>query len=650
MNKLLKRPAEILRCTVTEPAVKLSDVKWIRDRGLDHAVAREKNLKPLLNIKNLIKSEPSKSLPITIITQQKDSLQIPIRPMEFIRRYPSVFQEFLPGNVGVQPHIKLTPEVLDIDADEQLVYQSQSYRQVVAGRLLKLLMISQMNKITLTMIDLLKWDLGLPDDFLTSLVPDFPDYFRAVGYQNKHERCSGFDLFGELELVCWSNDFAVSVVEKKAKAKGIDGENIMFSMNFSSGFEIDKKMKKWMDNWQKLPYISPYENATHLLPKSDESDKWAVAIMHEVISLFGAQKVEREKLLCFGNYLGIRSWFKRALLNHPGIFYVSNKSGMYTVVLKEAYKRGSLIESDPLMNVRSRYIHLMNMVKEEKKVIAMPGESKGPQQRMPLEEEKEEKQTEDAADDDSEGENDVASYDDDDSENYEEEEEERRHRKGLSRSYGTRRGRTTQKMNFDDDSEDYDGEEEESKHNRVASRIIGTRGGRTTRKMNWDVEEDSGNFGRGNSIRNLRGETRGKLPSRYTGRREMQGENNGRWNSGEWKYYGRREMQGKNNGRWNSGEGNNSRQREMPGKNSGCRNSGEQKYTGRREMQGDNNGRRNSGERKYTCRREMQGENNGRRNSGERKYTGRREMQGENSRHWNSGERVNYKTQRSLST
>ncbi|KAB1219815.1 hypothetical protein CJ030_MR3G009457 [Morella rubra] len=49
---------------------------------------------------------------------------------------------------------------------------------------------------------------------------------------------------------------------------------ITFPMQSSRGFEMDKKLKKWVDEWQKLPYISPYENASHLPPKSDESDKW----------------------------------------------------------------------------------------------------------------------------------------------------------------------------------------------------------------------------------------------------------------------------------------------------------------------------------------------------------------------------------------
>ncbi|KAJ4701180.1 protein ROOT PRIMORDIUM DEFECTIVE 1 [Melia azedarach] len=460
-------------------------VKWVRDRGLDHAVEREKNLKPLLNIKDLIKAEPSKSLPITMITQKKDSLQIPIRPIDFIRKYPSVFQEFLPGNIGVHPHIKLTPQVLDLDAEEQLVYQSQSYKQLVADRLLKLLMISRSNRMPLCLLDILKWDLGLPQDYLKSVVPEFPDYFRVVDAKNNIS--SGIKV-AELELVCWSNELAISVIEKKA----IDKENIVFSMNFPSGFEMDKKMKKWLHNWQKLPYISPYEYAGHLSPTSDEADKWAVAISHELLSLFGAKKVERDNFFSFGEYLGIRSLFKRALLNHPGIFYVSSKIGTYTVVLKEAYKRGSLIESDPLMNITSQYIHLMNTVKEDRKVIAEPSESKKQVQGVPLESKGGEQDVED--DDDSEEENDVDSND----------------------LFGSE-----EENGSNDDSEDYDEEE-----GTAVSRET------TTQNMNLVRKGVSKKSERGKSMEKHLGQSKEKVHG-YSRRREMRGGNNVRKNSGE---------------------------------------------------------------------------------------------------------------------
>ncbi|OMO53234.1 hypothetical protein CCACVL1_28793 [Corchorus capsularis] len=373
--------------------------KFVRDRGLDHAVEREKNLRSLLGVKNLIKSEPSKSLPITIISQHRDSLKIPCRPIEFIRKYPSVFQEFLPGGIGIHPHIKLTPEVLDIDAEEHLVYQSDSYKQLVADRLLKLLMISKMNKIPIGILDLLKWDLGLPQNYLKTLVPNFPDYFRLVGAEDS----------GQLELVCWSDKLAVSVLEKKAmeetESRFSKGMPIAFPVKFSKGFEMDKKLKKWWDDWQKLPYVSPYENAVHLLPKSDESDKWAAAVLHEILNLFVAKKAARDDVLCLGEYLGIRSRFKRVVLHHPYIFYISSKNTTYTVVLKEAYKRGLLTESNPLMVIRNRYIHLMHTtVRENGKDISIPSGSN---------QEKEEGGG-GAAADDSEEENDLSSSDSND--------------------------------------------------------------------------------------------------------------------------------------------------------------------------------------------------------------------------------------------
>ncbi|KAK7271007.1 hypothetical protein RJT34_26583 [Clitoria ternatea] len=318
-------------------------VKAVRDRGLDHAVEREKNLKPLLKLVNLIKSEPSKSLPLSLI---KESLELPFRPIHFIRKYPSIFQEFLPA--GILPHVRLTPQTLHLDADKQLLHQTDRFKQQLADRLLKLLMITRCHKIPLRLVEHLKWDLGLPHNYVHSVIPEFPDYFRVV------------DDF--LELVCWSNELAVSVLEKNGKGK----KELVFPVHFSTGFEMDSKYEKWLKEWQKLPYVSPYENVSHLFsPSSDESDRWVVGVLHEILHVFVGKKGEKDSLLMIGDWLGLRSRFKRALLQHPGIFYVSSKIGTYTVVLREGYKRGSLIEDHPVMNLRNQYVHLMNSVKED---------------------------------------------------------------------------------------------------------------------------------------------------------------------------------------------------------------------------------------------------------------------------------------------
>lgn len=309
-------------------------------------------------------------------------------------------------------------------------------------------MICRINRIPLTVLDFLKWDLGLPEDYAKKLVPEFPDYFRVIGGR-------------ELELVCWSEKLAVSVLEKKVMngEKYSQGMPMAFPMKFSEGMEIDKKAKKWMDEWQKLPYISPYENAAHLSPSSDESDKWVAAILHEVLNLFVAKKVDRDNIFGFAEFLDIRSRIKRVLVHHPGIFYLSSKLGTYTVVLREGYKRGLLVESNPLVGIRTQYIHLMHTVKKEKAVVVLSGKKKDKKEKAKAVTEKEEKdaalkdssgsETEDASDDDYEdeeeeedGDNEDVDEDEDEDDDDEEEEEEsqsgRREnaRKGRERANG----------------------------------------------------------------------------------------------------------------------------------------------------------------------------------------------------------------------
>lgn len=123
-------------------------------------------------------------------------------------------------------------------------------------------------------------------------------------------------------------------------------------------------MRKWLDEWQKLPFISPYEDASHLDPKSDLFDKWTVGMVHEVLSLFISKKTEKENLEMLAPHLGLRPGFKKVITHHPGIFYVSNKLRTHTVVLREAYRRDLLVEKHPLMGFRYQYIHLMRKGKE----------------------------------------------------------------------------------------------------------------------------------------------------------------------------------------------------------------------------------------------------------------------------------------------
>ncbi|KAL0422247.1 UNVERIFIED_CONTAM: protein WHAT'S THIS FACTOR 1, chloroplastic [Sesamum latifolium] len=343
-------------------------IKWVRDPYLDTAVEREKNLKPLLSLKSLILSQPSQTLSLSTISPLKPQLHLPTAAEKFIREYPLIFKIFLPPNRSNSlPHVKLTPKLLSLHHDEMLILSMSRYRKDVAERLAKLLMLTRAGKLPLYLIDMFKYDLGLPHDYLLTLLLEFPDYFQIcdMGFRNSH----GDVVFG-LELVSWRDELAVSEMEKRARREGGSGTRIKCWMNLPRGFDLQKRVLEWVDEWQNLPYISPYESAFHLAPNSDQAEKWAVGVIHELLSLLVSKKTERENVFCLGEFWGFEQVrFKKALVHFPGIFYVSNKIRTQTVVLREAYRKNLLLEKHPLMVMRNRYISLMNLVLRRGKPI-----------------------------------------------------------------------------------------------------------------------------------------------------------------------------------------------------------------------------------------------------------------------------------------
>lgn len=245
--------------------------------------------------------------------------------------------------------------------EELAIHSSASHRDDAVKRLAKFLMLTRATKLPLHIIDRFKFDLGLPHNYITFLLADYPDYFQV---------CEIEDLRGDqrsdlaLELVSWRKEFAVSEMERRASNGDglgvVKGMPIRYSMNFPRGFDLVKKVSDWVENWQNLPYISPYEDAFHLGPSSDQAEKWTVAVLHELMWLLISKKTEREHLFCLGEYLGFGDRFKKALEHHPGIFYISNKIRTQTVVLREAYRKDFLVEKHSLMGMRYRYMHLMS--------------------------------------------------------------------------------------------------------------------------------------------------------------------------------------------------------------------------------------------------------------------------------------------------
>lgn len=334
-------------------------VKWVRDPYLDFAVQREKDLHQAMSLKNHILSQPSKSLPLSVASLLKPCHHLPTTSSKFFLTYPSFFHVFQPSP-GLPPSVKLTSRALSLHREESAVHSSLPHRLDAVNRLSRLLMLAGAARLPLYLIDRLKWDLGLPHNFVCLLLADYPDNFQVCDV----EVASTGRTELALELVSWREELAVSELERKAMncrpGGGKKRKRIAFPMCFPRGFDLEKRVKDWVEEWQCLPYISPYENGFHLSPNSDQAEKWTVGVLHELLWLLVSKKTERENLLCLGEYLGFGAgMFKRVLMHHPGIFYVSNKIRTQTVVLREAYRKDFLTEKHPLMGMRYRYINLL---------------------------------------------------------------------------------------------------------------------------------------------------------------------------------------------------------------------------------------------------------------------------------------------------
>eukprot|EP01018_Ginkgo_biloba_P021288 Gb_10276 [translate_table: standard] len=333
-------------------------LKWVKHRGFDHIIDKDMDLRAVCMLKDVIKRYPGGCLPVSAVSRRQKELGLTIPVMRFLRRYPTIFKESAGSNHNV-PWFRLTREVLDLEEEEQRVYKEHAADSV--RRLCKLLMMTHSKKLSLQSIEPLKWDLGLPDDYIQSLVPKYPDYFSIVKMHNKS--------LG-LNLSRWNDEFAISELQKKADAKA--GNNtcyrkfkkrvpLAYEMHYPRGYGLQKKVIAWMEEWQKLPYISPYEDSSQLDPKSDLMEKRVVGVFHELLNLTIHKRTERNNLGCLREEMSLPDKFTRIFTRYPGIFYLSLKCSTTTVTLREAYQNGRLVEKHPLAGVREKYFYLMRM-------------------------------------------------------------------------------------------------------------------------------------------------------------------------------------------------------------------------------------------------------------------------------------------------
>lgn len=327
-------------------------MKWKKDYYYDSIEHIHSSivLKPIISLKNCIAQDPSGCIPISAVSKRGTEFDVPIKVARFLRRYPSIFEEFTGPQYNL-PWFKLTPEAAEIDREEKRVYEE--CRKELRDRLKRLILMSKGRVLPLTIIQGMQWYLGLPDDFLRNPEKNLDGSFRFVEMED-----------GLKGLAVESEEKVFSVVQRNAMKQGVyfggSMEAIEFRLFPSRGLRLRTKIQDWLKEFQKLPYVSPYEEFAHLDPSSDIAEKRLVGLLHELLCLFVEHSAERKKILCLKKHMGLPQKVHKAFERHPHMFYLSLRNKTCTAILKEAYCDPSAIERHPILRIRKKYINLMN--------------------------------------------------------------------------------------------------------------------------------------------------------------------------------------------------------------------------------------------------------------------------------------------------
>lgn len=114
-----------------------------------------------------------------------------------------------------------------------------------------------------------------------------------------------------------------------------------------------------MEEFHRLPYFSPYDDWSGIDPNSELMEKRVVGVLHEILSLMIHKKTKRNYLRSLRAELGLPERFTRVFTRYPGIFYLSMKCKTTTVMLREGYQRGKLVDPHPISLLRDKLFYMM---------------------------------------------------------------------------------------------------------------------------------------------------------------------------------------------------------------------------------------------------------------------------------------------------
>lgn len=340
------------------------------DLKLDKLMSNLSKLKTILSLEHLMSTRrrgPFTS--VQLMSRWRSIVGLNVGIGAFIHKYPHIFEVF---THPIQRNLccRITREMKGLIEEEE--HAVRVLELDLVRKLKKLLMMSVNGRLHVHALRLIGRQLGLPSDFRESILARYSGDFRLVNLEI-------------VELVDRDEELGVAEIEKWREKEFTEKwlseyeTRYAFPINFPTGFEIKKGMREKMKNWQRLPYVKPYERKDAVRVRTcgglERFEKHAVGIIHELLSLTVEQMVEVERLAHFRKDFAMEVNIRELLLKHPGIFYISTKGSSQTVFLREAYSKGCLIEPNPIYAVRRKMLELIMLGCRNTKKLVAPEET-----------------------------------------------------------------------------------------------------------------------------------------------------------------------------------------------------------------------------------------------------------------------------------
>eukprot|EP00252_Welwitschia_mirabilis_P019107 TRINITY_DN4336_c0_g1_i2.p1 TRINITY_DN4336_c0_g1~~TRINITY_DN4336_c0_g1_i2.p1 ORF type:complete len:323 (-),score=77.29 TRINITY_DN4336_c0_g1_i2:343-1311(-) len=238
---------------------------------------------------------------------------------------------------------------------EEINIQAQ-IEETLVQNLRKLLMMSATKRILLDKIAVLGPEMGLPLDFKRGICRRHPDFFKVVDT----------DYGPALELTSWDPALAVAFAETSVDNNDDDDRigkrpRKYRKLNLPNGFRVSKKEKDFLLEFQVLPFISPYTDASELDPYSIEAEKRDCAVLHELLSLTLEKKLPVYNVTLFKHEFKYFHKIRTLLLRHPDMFYISLRGGRDSVFLRAGYRGSELKEKSDLVVWKEKLQSLISM-------------------------------------------------------------------------------------------------------------------------------------------------------------------------------------------------------------------------------------------------------------------------------------------------